>query len=231
MRRILVSLLLISIILAPVSFCEDSPAYSLGTMQPTNTYRVSPGETTELEFYIFNAYGNRISHITLAVGENPGNFEVILPELKSNQWNISGIITTIEEHLYVEAMPVVLEQPIDPPEGIYYLKSTNVTGYIPAKKVVVSVVVPETAELGTTHKLTINALAKWYGDTGTAQVSQARPFLFNLIITTEEYTESLYTPSGETGGLGISIELAFGVVVVVLVLVILFQQFRSKKRR
>jgi len=221
-------------LLSPIALCQDeAPAYSLGTMQPTNSYRASPGEDLVLKFYIFNAYGNRISHITLGVSDNPDNLNVVLPPLQTKTWNISGILTPIEENLYVEPMPIVPEKPATSPPGVEYLKSPNVSGFIPAKAVNVTVKIPADAQLGTIHSLVITALAKWYGETGSAQVSQARPFSYRIQILSKNYSETLYNPpeGGGGGGFSISNEMVFGIVIAVLVLVILFQQFRPKKHR
>jgi len=209
----------------------EAPAYSLGTMQPINVYVTNPGKTVPIDFYIFNAYGNRVTHVVISVVKNPDNLEVELPPLVTNTWNISGIMTPIAEHVYVEPMPMVAEKPINPPAGIYYLKTTNVTDYIPAKKVTVNVTMPEDAELGTEYALDLMANANWYGELGTAQVSQARPFSYRLVVVAENFSETLYTPPAGTGGLGLSNETIFGVVIAVLVIVILFQQFRPKKHR
>ena len=212
----------------------SAPAYSLGTMQPINVYVTNPGKTVPIEFYIFNAYGNRVTHVIISVVENLDNLQVQLPPLKTNMWNISGIMTPIEENMYVEPMPMVAEKPANPPAGVYYLKTTNVTDYIPAKKVTVNVTIPASAQLGTEYKLALMADANWYGELGTAQVSQSRPFSYRLLVVAENYSETLYNPpSGESGGwsLGLSNEMIFGIVIGVLVVVILFQQFRPKRHR
>jgi len=226
-----------------VAMCAEGPAYSLGTMQPIKTYISSPGKNVTLTFYIFNAYGNRISHITLYVSDNPDNLEVILPPLQHNRYNISGISTVIDEQLYVCNMSIVEVKPDPVPtdnfcykEPTYYLKSTNVSGFIPAKRVEVMVKMPEDAKLGTQYALTIMANANWYGEMGTSQVSQARPFTYNIAMVSENYSETLLPPEGETEGgggwsLGLSNETVFGIVIAVLVIVILFQQFRPKKHR
>jgi hypothetical protein len=216
------------------SIGQGSPAYSFGTMQPTVNYRASPGKDLNVTLYFFNAYGNRITHITLSVSDNPDNLDVVLPPLQTNTWNISGIMTPIEENLYVEPMPIVSEMPANPVSGFVYLRAQNlnISGFIPTKPINVTIRMPTDAPLGQTHKLTITALASWYGETGTAQVSQARPFSYNIMVVAENYSESLYTPPAEGGGgLGLSNEMIFGIVIAVLVLVILFQQFRPKKHR
>jgi hypothetical protein len=210
---------------------EESAAYSLGTMQPNSNYRASPGDELVLKFYIFNAYGNRISHITLSVSNNPDNLEVILPPLETNTWNISGILTPIEENIYVEPMPIVEVKPDTPEPGIEYLKSPNVSGVIPAKPVNFTVKIPDSAVLGSRYSVTVTALAKWYGETGSAQVSQARPFSYNILVASKNYSESIYEPEEGGGGLALSNEMIFGIVIGVLVIVILFQQFRPKKHR
>lgn len=231
MRKYIYCFVFCLLLIAPIFAAGAAPAYSLGTMQPINVYVTNPGKTVSVEFYIFNAYGNRVTHVVLSVVNNPDNLEVELPELKTNMWNISGIMTPIQEHLYVEPMPMVAEKPANPPDGIYYLKTTNVTDYIPAKKVTVKVKMPEDAQLGTEYKLDLMADAKWYGELGTAQVSQARPFSYRLVVVAENFSETLYNPPAGTGGLGPSNETIFGIVIAVLVIVILFQQFRPKKHR
>ena len=219
--------------MAPIP-AASAPAYSLGTMQPINVYVTNPGKTVPVEFYIFNAYGNRVTHVVISVTDNLDNLQVQLPPLKTNMWNISGIMTPIEENLYVEPMPMVAEKPANPPEGVYYLKTTNVTDYIPAKKVTVNVTIPASAQLGTEYRLGLMADANWYGELGTAQVSQSRPFSYRLVVVAENFSESLYNPSEGAGGgwsLGLSNEMVFGIVIAVLVIVILFQQFRPKRHR
>jgi hypothetical protein len=223
--------ILTALFLVPIAVAAEAPAFSLGTMQPINSYNAYPGENKTVDFYIFNAYGNRISHIVLSVASNPDNLVIDLPPLETNTWNISGIMTPVEENLYVEPMPIVLEQPANPPAGIYYLKATNITGYIPAKKVTVTVRIPEDAQLGKTYEITINALAKWYGEAGTVQISQARPFSYRILVTTKEYSESLVQPGSGAGGFTLTNEIIFGIVITILVVVILFQQFRPKRRR
>ena len=217
-------------IAAVAVFAQNAPAYSLGTMQPMKTYVSSPGKNVTLTFYIFNAYGNRISHITLAVSDNPNNLAIALPPLQTNTWNISGIMTQIQENLYVEPMPIVEEQPANPPAGIYYLRSTNVTGFIPAKKVEAVVSIPSDVTLGTTYSFTIMAAANWYGELGTSQVSQSRPFTYSIVVAADNYSESLVNEPGQNK-IVMSSEMTFGIIIALLVLVILFQQFRPKRRR
>ncbi len=232
MRKCIYCLVFCLLLVAPILAAGAAPAYSLGTMQPINVYVTNPGKTVSVEFYIFNAYGNRVTHVTLSVAKNPDNLEVELPPLQTNTWNISGIMTPIQENLYVEPMPMVAEKPANPPDRIYYLKTTNVTDYIPAKKVTVKVKMPEDAQLGTEYKLDLMADAKWYGELGTAQVSQARPFSYRLVVVAENFSETLYNPPANTGGgFGMDSTTIFGVVISVLVIVILFQQFRPKKHR
>ena len=222
---------LMLVLLFSVSLAEENAAYSLGTMQPNNNYRASPGDDLVLKFYIFNAYGNRISHITLSVTNNPDNLEVVLPPLETKTWNISGILTPIEENLYVEPMPLLDAKPTNPLPGIEYLKSPNISGVIPAKPVNFTVKIPSDSPLGVRYAVTITALAKWYGETGSAQVSQARPFAYSILVASKNYSESIYEPEEGGGGLGLSNEMIFGIVIGVLVIVILFQQFRPKKHR
>ena len=213
---------------------SDSPAYSFGTMQPVRTYTASPGKNVTLVFYIFNAYGNRVTHVNLIVVENSANLEITLPPVQTKMWNISGIITPIEDSLYVEPMPIVDEKPTADPcyLGICYLKSTNVSGYIPAKKVMVQAKIPDNAQYGDQYRVEIDATANWYGEMGTSQVSQVRPFSYTLFIVAENYSESLYNPAAEEGqGFTISNEMLFGGVFVLLVLVIALQQFKLKKRK
>ena len=93
--------------------------------------------------------------------------------------------------------------------------------------------VPNDAQYGTQYSLTIMASANWYGELGTSQVSQARPFSYILLIAAENYSESMYNPTESSvggGGFSLSNETLFGAVIVVLVLVVLFQQFRPKRR-
>jgi len=232
MKKTLCLFLMALFSLSLATVYADMPAYSLGTMQPVSTYVISPGKNISVTFYIFNAYGNRITHVVLSVTKNPDNLEVELPPLETKTWNISGILTPIQENLYVEPMALVEEKPANPPDGIFYLRSTNVSGFIPAKRVIANVKIPDDAVFGSAYTLAIGASASWYGELGTSQMSQARTFEYTLLIAAENYSESLYVPPvGGAGGLGIDNTTIFGVVIAVLVIVILFQQFRPKKHR
>jgi len=199
-------------------------------------YTAAPGTNATLMFYIFNAYGNRITHVTLSVTNNPQNLDVQFPPLYTKPYIISGIKTDIVENLFVCNLSIVEEQPAIPihddfcyNDTIYYLRTTNITGYIPAKKVEIKVKIPENAEYGATYEVTIGVVARWYDEFGTSQVNQARSFPVKIRIASETYSEEPYTP--EAGGFTPSNELIIGGVIALLVIIILYQQFKPKRHR
>ena len=196
-------------------FVIYSPLYDFGTMQEGNTGRTFPGGNISFNLYFFmdEKYGDRIAHIRVIPADVPAGWEVSTdPPIHPVRLNISGIVTTAEENIYVEPKPVLPEVPPNPEPGIHYLFSPSGLGYLQAKRVTVTFRIPEDAELGQTYNLKIDGYANWYGPTAGVALTQSRPFRYSVTVAAREYSEEVLPfeeavnettnePRGTAGGL------------------------------
>ena len=59
---------------------------------------IAPGDEVTTKLYFYNIHGNRITHISLELGEAPKNWDVsIEPALHETSVIVSGVATTVEE--------------------------------------------------------------------------------------------------------------------------------------
>lgn len=181
--------LLVFIFFIGIVNAQEAPKYNFGSMQSAKELNIAPGETAETKLYFYNIYGNRITHVTLDVGEAPEKWDINFePALHKTKVKISGVLTTVEENLYVRPSETVEEIPEDIPEGIEYISSS--VGYIGAKPVKVKITVPKDEKFGE-YKVTINALANWLGQGGGVAFNQARSFEYTITVTSKEFTEEV----------------------------------------
>jgi hypothetical protein len=196
-------LFLFLISLTSVYAQEGGAAYNFGTMQEETGINIEPGETYTTKIYVYNIYGNRITHVTFTVTQAPQDWDIVLePEVHTITTNISGELVTVEENLYAEPTSPVGEIPESVPEGMEYLQAGGVEGYIPAKVLKVTIKVPESAPLGKTYTITVNAKATWLGQGGMVVLSQDRNFDFTVKTVTRKFTEEIVkeTPKPEEEG-------------------------------
>lgn len=181
--------LLVFILLIGIVKAEEAAKYNFGSMQADKELNMAPGETAITKLYFYNIYGNRITHVSLSVGEAPENWGISFePLLHETMVSISGVPTTIEENLYVEPSEAVEEIPATVPEGIEYISSP--VGYIGAKPVKVKIKVPANEKFGK-YKVTINALAEWLGQAGSVAFKQSRSFDYTVTVASKEFTEEI----------------------------------------
>ena len=190
MRKILISLFVI-ILLVNVSILaqtQEDAKYNFGSAQADKELKTNPGGEITTKLYFYNIYGNRITHIKLEVSEFPENWIISLtPETHDAEVDISGILTTINENLYVEPSSDVVEEiPKNVPEGIEYISSS--VGYIGAKPVEIKIKVPENENYGS-YNLRIDASAFWLGQQGTAEIQQSRSFDYKINLVSEIFYE------------------------------------------
>ena len=197
MRKIFIGLFVI-ILLVSISIlvqAQEDAKYNFGSAQADKQLKANPGGEISTKLYFYNIYGNRITHIKLEVLEYPENWIISLtPETHDTDVDISGILTTINENLYVEISEAVDEIPENVPEGIVYISSS--VGYIGAKPVEIKIKVPENEKYGS-YKLIIDASAFWLGQQGTAEIQQSRSFEYKIDLVSEIFYEKPIINDGE----------------------------------
>ena len=98
--------------------------------------------------------------------------------------------------MFVEPGSDVQEsKPDDVPEGIEYISSP--VGFVGAKPVIITIKVPEDAKLGTVAKITIDGVASWLGQTGTAAITQGRSFEYTVTVASSEFSEVILEKAPE----------------------------------
>ena len=200
MRKILISLFVI-ILLISVSVSilaqehEEDAKYNFGSAQADKELKANPGGEISTKLYFYNIYGNRITHIKLEVSEFPENWVITLtPDTHDSEFDLSGIITTINENLYVETSEAVDEIPENVPEGIEYISSS--VGFIGAKPVEIRIKVPSDEKYGS-YNLRIDASAFWLGQQGTAEIQQSRSFDYKIDLVSGTFYEKLIIDDGD----------------------------------
>ena len=193
-KVIIISLFAIFLSISLVAAQEDAK-YNFGSAQADKELKTNPGGEIITKLYFYNIYGNRITHIKLEVSEFPENWIITLtPEAHDADVDVSGILTTINENLYVEISEAVDEIPENVPEGIEYISSS--VGYIGADPVEIKIKVPENEKYGS-YNLRIDASAFWLGQEGTAEIQQSRSFDYKIDLVSETFYEKPITTDEE----------------------------------
>ena len=176
---------------------EEDAKYNFGSAQGAKELTISPGSEAVTKLFFYNIYGNRITHIILEVSDAPEDWDITIePALHETSVVVSGIPTTVEENLFVQPGSDVQEsKPDDVPEGIEYISSP--IGFVGAKPVLISIKVPEDAKLGTVAKITIDGVASWLGQTGTAAITQGRSFEYTVTVASSEFSEVILEKAPE----------------------------------
>jgi len=189
-KVILISLFAIFLSISLVA-AQEEVKYNFGSAQADKELKTSPGEEISTKLYFYNIFGNRITHVKLEVSNFPENWIISLtPEAHDASVDISGVITTVNENLYVEISEAVDEVPKNVPEGIEYISSS--VGYIGANPVEIKIKVPENANFGS-YNLRIDASAFWLGQEGTAEIQQSRSFDYKIDLVSEDFYEKPIT--------------------------------------
>jgi len=208
----------------------EAPKLAFGSAQGASQVTASPGDTITLKLYLFidNESGNRIAHIKLTETEVPDGWGLSFdPPTHTSDYNLSGIVTPIEENIYVEPKPVLPEKPTTNDAGTYYLSSPSGKGYLQAKAVDIIVKVPQDAQLGKTYNLRVGGVAAWYGEVGTVLFNQARDFDYKITVIQKTFSEQPMATNQQQPGNSTGIILAVvGLIVVGAAAYFLF--FRKK---
>ena len=184
MKRItaIILVLMIAMGLSSVAYAAD---YNFASAQASKTITVVPGKEGTGTIYFYNISGDRITHVTLEVGQAPDNWQVeIQPPLGETKVEIGGNIVTVTENLYVEPSEVLTEKPDTSPEGTVYIPIPD-QGFALAKIATITVSVPASEAPGTQQEIVIAGVARWLGQTGAAAISQARDFTFTVNVVPE----------------------------------------------
>lgn len=191
MKKFFLFLLFLIILVGVVNAQEKEAKYNFGSAQGAKELTISPGDEISTKLYFYNIFGNRNTHIALSVGDVPENWDVsIEPALHKITVSVSGVSTIIEENLYLRPPSDVADTiPDDIPEGIEYISSS--VGFIGAKPVLIKIQVPDDEKLGTVAKITIEAVASWLGQSGTAAITQSRSFDYTITVASKEFTEEI----------------------------------------
>lgn len=188
---------LVLIFLIGVVNAQEEAKYNFGSAQSAKEISIAPGDEVTTKLYFYNIHGNRITHISLKVGETPKNWDVTInPALHTTTVSVSGVTTTIEENLFVEPGSDVVDTiPTNVPEGIEYISSP--VGFVGAKPVKIKIKVPSDEKLGKIANIRIDAVASWLGQTGTAAITQGRSFEYKVTVVSKEFTETILEKAPE----------------------------------
>ena len=191
--------LVLIFLIGVVNAQEEEAKYNFGSAQSAKEISIAPGDEVTTKLYFYNIHGNRITHISLEVGEAPKNWDISIdPALHEISVIVSGVTTTIEENLFVEPGSDVAESiPDDVPEGIEYISSS--VGFVGAKPVKIKIKIPSNEKLGTAATVRIDAVAEWLGQTGTAAITQGRSFEYTVTVVSKEFTETILEKAPEKG--------------------------------
>lgn len=224
------------------ALAAEGTLYNFGTMQQGSSFSAEPGDSVNLSVFFFQdeQYGNRITHLKVFVEGAPPGWQIdISPPESDVELNVSGVITTSRENLYVEPRPVLPVVPAQAEQGYSYLFSPSGKGYLQAKQVVATVKIPKNAELGKTYNVKLAAEAFWFGQGGNIALKQSRPFAFTISTAKKEYTETILPkakPAANESGQpqeaspldGSLLTYGLGAAVVVLLLYVVFTR-KGKK--
>ncbi len=179
------------VLLLAAVFAQEPARFNFGTMQPTRGVVIEPGTEAVETLYFYNIYGNRVTHVRLIVSEAPGSWDVSFePGAAVQTFEVSGQEVDSLENVFVEPTETVAERPDPAPEGMTYLKTGGIDGWIPAKVVKVKIRVPEDAGLGR-YRVRVDATANWFGTQGVVVSKQARSFDYDVQVALGEYSERL----------------------------------------
>ncbi len=203
-----------------------SPTFALcnfGTMQPALVYSAVPGATLEAKVYIYNLYGDRITHVKVSSVSVPEGWTYSFePEASYVTYSISGQETQIYENLAVE--PMGQTNDTSKYEGVEYLQSPSVMGmYIPAKVIKMKLDVPSNVPLWKTYDFSFTLDGWCLADQpGSVSTLQQRTFDFRVkTVALEFYEQRVSSPWEIIGQYAVYIAIVGAVLITIVVLVIL----------
>lgn len=232
MKKFILCLLIFS----SVVFAQEAAKYNFATMQVNKNLDIVAGESGTGKIYLYNIDGNRITHISLQIIDAP-NWDIkIQPELKEVAYQVGGTTVSVSENLFVEPANATETIPEIKKEGYEYILVPG-RGYAPAKLAQIIINVPAHEEIGKTANVTVNTIAEWLGQTGTAAIKQTRDFTFGVRVQSESMEERII-PAVPQENISRPVQpppLApqeipvLHIIIIILVGVIIFMFLRSRK--
>jgi len=162
--------------------------------------QVVPGTSTYGKIYFYNVDGDKTTYITMENVDFPDGWEVeFLPALNTVQVSLGGPNIDVEQHVYVQPNTLYTTSDVEAPAGFDLIAipdklGEGIPGYALAKELTVKITVPEGVAVGDTHGVTVNATAKYLGQTGAAIIGLQRPFTFGVTTVYELTEERIVTP-------------------------------------
>ena len=230
--NLIFSILILSTMLFSLTFVES--ACSLGATPLGAGAKVKPGTEVLVTWNFYNLYGDRTTHITITKTSGP-NWDIRYePEFHEEQYDISGVISPMNENLAIETSSVVLEIPANPPEGVTYVKHPSKDGYIPVKQLKIYIKVPENAKLWENTGFTFQAKGDCFTEPGAVIPAVATEMKVNITTTTDFYEKKVDDEKGIlslTGGIiGVNLTTGLSLFAILAVLVIVFLIIKMKKK-
>jgi len=180
-------------VLIALSFLLAGTSFGLcnfGTMQPVLAYSTTLGSTVTSKIYLYNLYGDRITHVVVKSFNAPEGWNVTFEPAKDDYlYSIPGGTTSILENLGVE--PMGRTNNTEEIEGVEYIVDpVNVGYYIPAKPLVLRIQVPRDADLWKTYDVLFTLTGWCTADSpGSVAVTQERDFSIRIRTVALEYFE------------------------------------------
>ncbi|MBT3363025.1 MAG: hypothetical protein HN929_10460 [Chloroflexi bacterium] len=148
----------------------EMPKYNLSSVTTNTRLQVTSGNQISADIYFYNVDGNRTTKIKLDAIDLAQGWKV-----KYSNSNIK-----------VEPTQISSEPITDIPDGMISLRLPNklgegIPGYCLAHVVTVTINVPEKSTTATVSNVTIEATAKWSGQTGMVHITQTRNFELNIV--------------------------------------------------
>ncbi|GEM_PF-6477419 len=162
-------------------------ACSLGANPLSMEASARPGDEIEVTWNFYNLYGDRLTHVVVNKIKGPDWKIRYDPELREQNYEVSGVIEKIRENIAVEKSPIVLEIPESPPEGIDYVKHPNEEGYIPVRPLKIYLSIPDDADLWEEYDFVFEAKGSCVSEPGAVIPGMAIQLSLNVKTTAEFY--------------------------------------------
>jgi len=161
---------------------------------------VIPGTQTYGSIYFYNVDGDKTTYITMETVDVPDGWAVeFLPALNTIQVSLGGPNIDVTQNIYVQQGIVYPTSDIEAPAGFDVIAipdklGEGIPGYVLAKELKVMITAPEGVDVGGSYSVTVNATAKYLGQTGAAIIGLERPFTFDVATVYELTEERVITP-------------------------------------
>ncbi len=231
---IIFSILILSSLFLSLTFIDA--ACSLGATPLGAGAKVKPGTEVLVVWNFYNLYGDRTTHISVTKTSGPDWDIRYEPTFHEEQYEISGVVTPMNENLAVENSSVVLEIPSTIPEGMDYVKHPSKDGYIPVKTLKIYIKVPANAKLWENFGFTFQAKGDCFTEPGAVIPAVATEMKVNITTTTEFSEKKVSDKKGIielTGGIiGANLTtglIAFGIIALIIIVFLILKMKKKGK--